>query len=444
MSMYKRIGILEHVGYGNLGDDATVAAVMENIITRWPQASIVAITLNPDDTEKRHGIRSYAIRRDSKLSPHLSGCQPKPTLEAKLKAILSNCRALALAIRVAKALAIRAPRAAFQELLFLIESFRIAKSLDLLVVSGGGQLRDSADGPYKFTSSLFKWVVLAKVTGAQCYFLNVGAGPLRSWTARSLLRWALPLASYISFRDEQSQSLIRRIGFRGVSDVHADCVYALPIPNRTIIPQSPMSGNLVVGLSPMRVHWDKRPSTYARIIRELGRLGVWLSDHNWHLRLFSTELWCDVEPIRDLHTTITNERSPCHISCAQIDGIPALLSQMSAMDYIVTCRFHGVVFAHLLNIPVLAISHHPKVSCLMKDIGLSDYCLDIDTFDLEQLSRTFTRLVNNVANVKAIMAERAAQYRSELNRQFDSLFLEPLASSPGCYDLSRQYCSKST
>src|SRR5262249_44819044 len=254
MSMYKRIGILEHVGYGNLGDDATVAAVMENIITRWPQASIVAITLNPDDTEKRHGIRSYAIRRDSKLSPHLSGCQPKPTLEAKLKAILSNCRALALAIRVAKALAIRAPRAAFQELLFLIESFRIAKSLDLLVVSGGGQLRDSADGPYKFTSSLFKWVVLAKVTGAQCYFLNVGAGPLRSWTARSLLRCALPLASYISFRDEQSQSLIRRIGFRGVSDVHADCVYALPIPNRTIIPQSPMSGNLVVGLSPMRVH----------------------------------------------------------------------------------------------------------------------------------------------------------------------------------------------
>jgi polysaccharide pyruvyl transferase WcaK-like protein len=50
-----------------------------------------------------------------------------------------------------------------------------------------------------------------------------------------------------------------------------------------------------------------------------------------------------------------------------------LLATMSGMDYVITCRFHGVVFAHLLNKPVLAIAHHPKVVDLMTDLELSSY-----------------------------------------------------------------------
>ena len=53
-----KIGLLDHVGGGNLGDDATLAAVAANIRRRWPNVEIVAFSMNPDDTEKRHGIMS--------------------------------------------------------------------------------------------------------------------------------------------------------------------------------------------------------------------------------------------------------------------------------------------------------------------------------------------------------------------------------------------------
>ena len=43
-----------------------------------------------------------------------------------------------------------------------------------------------------------------------------------------------------------------------------------------------------------------------------------------------------------------------------IKALESLLSAMSSMDHIITCRFHGVIFAHVMNIPVIAISHHPK------------------------------------------------------------------------------------
>jgi len=105
-----------------------------------------------------------------------------------------------------------------------------------------------------------------------------------------------------------------------------------------------------------------------------------------------------------------------------VTTIATLLSHMSSMDYIITCRFHGVVFAHLMNIPVIALSHHPKVSTLMNDLGLAEYCLSIDTFDQELLMAAFSRMVADKMSIKARMAEKLALYKHELTAQFDRLF----------------------
>ena len=59
----KKIGLLDHMGAGNLGDDTTQTAVMNNIKRRWPNAEICGFSMNPSDTRLRHGIASYAIRR---------------------------------------------------------------------------------------------------------------------------------------------------------------------------------------------------------------------------------------------------------------------------------------------------------------------------------------------------------------------------------------------
>ena len=63
MQAATKIGLLHRVGGGNLGDDATLEAVAGNIRRRWPNAEIVAFSMNPDDTETRHGIRSHPLRR---------------------------------------------------------------------------------------------------------------------------------------------------------------------------------------------------------------------------------------------------------------------------------------------------------------------------------------------------------------------------------------------
>src|SRR4051812_21196348 len=58
----KKVGLLNHMGGGNLGDAGSLDAVIHNIRRRWPRAEICAFSMNPHDTAQRHGIPSYPLR----------------------------------------------------------------------------------------------------------------------------------------------------------------------------------------------------------------------------------------------------------------------------------------------------------------------------------------------------------------------------------------------
>jgi polysaccharide pyruvyl transferase WcaK-like protein len=105
-----------------------------------------------------------------------------------------------------------------------------------------------------------------------------------------------------------------------------------------------------------------------------------------------------------------------------ISSLDELIASMSKLDFIITCRFHGAIFAHMMNIPFIAISHHPKVRSLMVDLGLTDFCLDIDAFDEQLLAATFTRLVRERTRIKLQLADKAMDYRKRLATQLDQLF----------------------
>jgi polysaccharide pyruvyl transferase WcaK-like protein len=432
--VHKTIALLDHLGYGNLGDDANLDAVIHNIRSRWPQAKLIGLSLNPYDTERRHGIPSYAVWRTSKSPPrpHNPPVRPATSFPARLKEVLRQWHVIFLVLRLLNTVVIQFPAALVQELLFVVESFRIVRSLDLLIVCGGGQLLDWG-GPWAFPYALFKWTLLAKLSGVTSYYVNVGAGPLRDFLSKFFVRHALLLADYASFRDEKSRALTQEIGFRRTADVFPDNVYSLEFP---ILQKSHgrTGGPPVVGITPMAyrdprvVFWDKDQTAYNRYIRLLGLFAASLVRERHRLRLFSTEVSFDSLAIEDLRCALRNDSSitdPFSVAHDEIPDGATLFSQMSDMDYIVTSRFHGVVFAHLMTKPVLAISPHPKVATLMNDAGLSAYCVDIRTFDVDSLKKAFDRLLENQDDIKRQMTKTAASYRARLLQQYDHLFPVP-------------------
>ncbi|HTF67739.1 MAG TPA: polysaccharide pyruvyl transferase family protein [Edaphobacter sp.] len=431
-----KIGLLNHVGGGNLGDDATLDAVAGNIKRRWPNAEIVALSMNPDDTERRHGIKSYDVRRNRwaigyKATGAGAGFKARvKTLARKFRPAIYLLNATSVAIRL------------LGELSFLVSSRRILKSIDLLIISGGGQLTEK-DGPWGFPYTIFKWVVLAKSAGVSCVFLNVGAGPLARPLSKFFARQALRAADYVSLRDDKSRTLVHEIGFTGESRVCPDSAYGIEfVPAKSSAREG--SCQSIVGFAPMP-YPDPDPTGYSaernQIVYEdfMGKLASfasWLS-RSYALALFGTDIGVDPQAIEDLQRTLlSNHGIPLPLSAVNHStSVRDLLAAMSGMDYVVTCRFHGVIFAHLLNKPVLAIAHHPKVTKLMADLDLSSYCVDIRDFDAGSLTDRFASMVDNAEEIKFRMATRLARNRQQLRSQFDELFRfhSPSESQPAIH-----------
>jgi polysaccharide pyruvyl transferase WcaK-like protein len=423
-----RIGLLHHVGGGNLGDDATLEAVTGNIKRRWPNAEIVAFSMNPDDTEARHEMISYPIRRKGWSIGYGEPARTEATLKDTVKALTRKYRAVFWLLSRTSAV-VRLPFEVFHELRFLLSSRRNVKSLDLLIISGGGQLTEK-DGPWGFPYTIFKWVLLARSAGVRCMFLNVGAGPLAHPLSKFFVASALRAADYVSLRDDKSRALVRDIGFTGESRVCTDSAYSLEIAAES---GKRRRARPIVGIAPMPYPdpdprgylAEKNQIVYDEFIGKLAMFASWLVGQSYELAIFGTDIGVDPGAIEDLQMALRQHHgipSSQHNVNHSIVSMHDLFETMSEMDYIVTCRFHGVVFAHLLNKPVLVIAHHPKVADLMEDLGLLNYCVNIKNFDLKLLAERFASMIRNEEEIKNRMAMCLTRNKQRLTSQFDDLF----------------------
>jgi polysaccharide pyruvyl transferase WcaK-like protein len=412
----KRIAILHHTGCGNLGDDAIIDAVLRNIGRRWSGAEITIFSMNPGETARRHGVSCYPIRRHEwRVGADADEQAPGEPARGGFATWLRNTRNPI----------IRFPRSLWSELVFLAGSYELLKTFDLMIVSGGGQLTERG-GPWSFPYALFVWTHMAKRAGVRCFVLNVGAGPLNHSLSRFFILRALRNADYISFRDANSQQLLTSLGFTGRNQVYPDNVYSFEIEAAR---KQTRESAVTVGINPMPFPFSdllKYPANAQAIqdefIDKIAKFASLLNGESYALRLFGSDIGADPAEIERLRGVLINRYKISLPEYVPIDSVDELLGRMAGMDYVVTCRYHGVVFAHLLNKPVLAIAHHPKVTHQMEALGLSRYCVDMLNFDPHRLMDTFTELVANKDMVKERMAASLAEYRAKSRSQFDEIF----------------------
>jgi polysaccharide pyruvyl transferase WcaK-like protein len=428
-----KIALLHHCGTGNLGDDATVTTVLEQIKSRWPTASVVGLSLDPRDSERRHGIPCFAIRQS--VFPFEQEWSPAPPAARRgrysdrLKARFKKVGPLYRATKAVKNVLIVRPIQFLREIVFLGQSLILACELDLIVICGGGQLLDWG-GPLAFPYTLFKWSLLAQCAGVKCIFLNNGAGPLDAALSRWFIRRALLMADYVSLRDRASGELLRKIGFPGKFKVVTDSAWGLRLPDGIARRRSRPRKELVIGIAPMAYgdssrHFIDDSPGYWRLIDNLAEFSAELLRRGHRIRLFSTDIWFDSQALADLEATIRKNDpglSADRVTREPVADIGEFMAALARVDCYVTCRFHGVVFASILNVPTIALSPHLKVTTLMGDMGLSEYCVDIATCEAAGLTARFDRLLANRDDVKARIRRHVAQSQSLLESQFDCLF----------------------
>ena len=416
----KKIGIMGPFGFGNLGDAAIQEAMLQHVREYVPDAQIYGFSLNPEDTEKRHGIPSYPIGRMAKDGWQIPGAETNSTFLERL----------AGRFRTHSNSVVRKLGAFVAEFAGLSRASRILKELDMFIVSGGGQLDDYWGGPFHHPYTLFVWSLLARRNKVPFYIVSVGAGPLNTRMSRLFDKWALSLATYRSYRDADSKRFINNVvGFNRNDPVYPDLAHSIKVNTQTAIPESDKP---IIGLGPMTYFdpriWPESDSTiYDNYLNKLADFTTWLIDGGYKIVFFTGEAVHDrwtVDDLRQLLDARGIRPADGQIINEPIETVDQLLSQLAKTDLVIASRFHGVLLSLRLHKPVLALSYHKKINELMADTGQGAYCLSIADFQVEVMKERFKTLEANRMEARTQITQRINEYQAALNEQYATIFAD--------------------
>jgi len=392
-----RIALWGNFGTLNLGNECTLAAAINNLRRRVPDAELISVCSEPDDVASRHGIVAVAM---GATEPCAAGSRsPKP---------------------------LRAWRRLRLEVADWLRALRVTRQIRALLITGTGILTDHGEGTLGLPYHLFKWSLAAKLHGCKLLFVSVGVESITRPLARFFLKSALRIADYRCYRDEHSAALLRRAGFDTSRDpIFPDLAFSLPAP-----PPSAAGGaqrRVAVGIFNYRECGRGSAAAAAQYAAYLDRLCsfiLWLLEHHYTVRVVIGDFAYDEEVRADLRARLQArglDTEGASFADEPATSFEQLLAQLATVDLVIASRFHNVLLALLLGKPVVSVSYEAKNEALMRQMGLGHYCQTLDGLDLQRLIEQFLDLEKNAAALREIVAEQTAANRSRLELQYDSI-----------------------
>lgn len=440
MEAWPKVGLLSPCGHGNLGDAAIQQAVIAELRSRYPHADIIGITLVPADTFRRHGIRTIPLGGASPLHygivPNGAGSagdlrsdSANGTTGSRSRSGLSDFLARGVLGAMRKLLPKGMPWAIRQDLLHWKLAWSTVRDLDWLVVSGGGQIDDFWGGPWGHPWAMFKWSLLARLAGCRVLIVSVGAGTTDAALSRFLIRQALRLAHYRSFRDEGSRDIVRRIGFFRDDPVQPDLAYGLSAPrvNEQSLPRS--QARRRIAIAPMAYArpgiWPAADAErYDRYIQKLSELSVRLLEDGYAVSLIHSD-GPDTKAVTDVHERVTRviPGACCErFECPHTTQVGQFLAACQGADMIVASRLHGVILSHVIGTPVIALSYDRKVRVAMQETAQEEECLDIDGFSVTEAYRAIRAMLVRHEEHRATVESHVRAFQVRLAQQYDEIF----------------------
>lgn len=396
-----RIGLLGMYGSTNLGDTAIQAAVMNALHSRRPNIDFVGLCPDPEDTARTHGIPSFAASGRGRLViPHRDSATDNRTQE---KNILRPSKKFAL----------------FYHLHVLRNIERQMRNLDMLIVSGGGQIDDHWGGPWQQPFRLFVWCMCARLYRKPIAAFALGVDNLRFRLSAWFATHALKMAQYRAFRDSGSLDLLRNKGMDSASNVCPDPAFAFcPAAGRTeTVKQknskfaviSPISKNAFPGTGD--AEYDAYLTALARVAEDLQQKGI-------EVRFVCSQTKMDPPAALRIAAQM---KSDTMISFPGVKTVDDFVLFVSGAEFIIASRLHALILSLVTGTPTIAVSPARKVRQQMIDVGLEDYCFDLNSLQISHLLSTVQGALDRRNELNKNIVSRVNELRCRLEEAFEKL-----------------------
>lgn len=398
-----RVGLFGLLGSGNIGNDASLDAVLGYLRSYHPDVVLDAMCMGPEQVRDRYGFGAIPLLWCQRYEQRASGM----------------------------------PAAGLKILGKVIDPFRTAawvRRHDVVIVPGMGVLEASLPlNPWGWPYSMLQLGAFGRLFGTKVALVGVGAGVIKQPATRWLFVRAARLAFYRSYRDAHSRDALRQQGLdTSANPVHPDLVFSLP--------SAPEAGNpetVGVGLMAYYGSNDDRKRAdeiYASYLGNVESFIRWLLEGGRRVLLFYGDT-VDEPAVRqvlgDLRDYTSDPGSP-RLAAERVTSYAELSRAMAHVGTVVATRYHNVICALQLGKPTISLGYAKKNVVLMEDMGLPEFCQYADSIDVGKLIEQFTKLESNADQVRIMLAERNADKARLLADQFAALdaLLFPAGGNP--------------
>jgi polysaccharide pyruvyl transferase CsaB len=310
-----RIGITGSYGGLNLGDEAILQSIIEQLRREVPGVEITVFSRDADDTKKRHEVeRAVPVRK-------ISRSEVAPEIER----------------------------------------------LDLLIFGGGGILYDAEARTY------LREVLVAKELGIPVMTFAVGAGPLKDPAAQTAVREALEGAKAITVRERAAQQVLEEAGVHRDVVVTADPALLLkpePLPRGYLKSEGLEGRRRLIGMS-VREPGVAAPDLNEKVYHGLLANAADFMIDRWDADIVFVPMERSVLDTQHSHAVIAQMLRPQRATVLKGEySSGQILALMGRFHFAVGMRLHFLVFAALRGTPFVALPYAGKVSGFLEDLKL--------------------------------------------------------------------------
>lgn len=378
----------------NFGDVAIQKAAIHNLRVLCPGVTLVGISHDASDTLEHLGIAGWNLQAGE-------GIPDDPRAE----------------------LGMGWPRLLARRLARFPKMLRIAGSVDILVVSGSGQLEDYWGGPMGHAWSLLAWTVAFRLRRRKVAILATGLDDLTTSLGKRFIRATLRFAQYRSFRDSGTLEEMRRLGFGGAAHVCPDLAFSLPeqvIPAPTMNPAGAPS--ILVCPIAQRAFRKLGAEVYDEYLEGLRKVCVALAEEGCTIVLTNSQTDMDMPLLsRFADSLATSGMDGQRIRVRPSSSLSDYLAAVAASDVVVASRLHGVILSIISCTPVVAISYSRKVEKMMADVGLERNCLHLREFDPRSALDLIHATLGAQAEYKSHLKVRVEAFRNALKAEYENV-----------------------
>jgi polysaccharide pyruvyl transferase WcaK-like protein len=406
-----RVGLFGILGAGNIGNDAQMESVLGFLKTDQPDAILDAMCTGPERMKREYDIEAIPLYRQCHDEQSVWQGRARQGTAWRGKAWPS---------------ATVIGRKVLGKATDTVRVVRWVRHHDVVVVPGAGVLEASLPmRPWETPYSMFLLCASGRIFGTKVALVSVGADVINQRLTRWLSTSAARLASYRSYRDVKSREAMRRRGLDTTLDhVCPDLAFGIQTPSYNL-GEAQMVGVGVMAYYGTNDDRKKADELHAAYMEKIKLFVRWLVDDGRSVRLFVGDTNGSDESVAQQVFADLRAHRP-DLSAERVVVVPTssfseLMGAMAPVGTVVATRYHNVICALKLSKPTISVGYSAKNAAVMAEMGLSEFCQDVSSLDVDLLIKQFKELEERSAELQPGIAECCKAKADFLDQEFARL-----------------------